>query len=69
MALKNAVDFLNAFRMISGADNYNGGRDAIKAENSNVSSLILICFWVTTIEFFVLSVIFCFFSTISRIKH
>jgi hypothetical protein len=37
MALKNAVDFLNAFRMVSGADNFNGGRDAIKAENSNVS--------------------------------
>jgi hypothetical protein len=37
MALKNAVDFINAFRMISGADNFNGGRDAIKAENSNVS--------------------------------
>lgn len=37
MALKNAVDFVNAFRMISGADNFNGGRDAIKAENSNVN--------------------------------
>lgn len=36
MAMKSAIDFLNAFRMISQSDNYYGGRDSLKAENSNV---------------------------------
>lgn len=36
-AVKTAVDFLNAFRMVTGADNYHGGRDVLKSENSNVS--------------------------------
>ncbi len=51
MALKNAVDFLNAFRMISGADNFNGGRDAIKAENSNVKTLEIIHVVVNSLDF------------------
>lgn len=38
MALKNSIDFLNAFRMVSQADTYFGGRDALKAENSNVKN-------------------------------
>ena len=36
MAMKSAIDFLNAFRMVTNSDNYYGGRDALKAENSNV---------------------------------
>lgn len=35
-AVKTSVDFLNAFRMVTGADNYHGGRDVLKSENSNV---------------------------------
>jgi hypothetical protein len=41
LALKSSLDFLNAFRITSQADNYFGGRDVIKAENSNVSFFLL----------------------------
>lgn len=36
LSLKSSIDFLNAFRAISHADNYFGGRDVVKAECSNV---------------------------------
>jgi len=35
--LKSVLDFLNAFRMNFQTDNYFGGRDILKAENSNVT--------------------------------
>lgn len=37
-ALKTTLEFIDAFRMVSQADNYYGGRDVLKAENSNVGS-------------------------------
>lgn len=37
MILKQSIDFLNAFRMITQADSYHGGREILKAENSTVN--------------------------------
>ena len=34
--MKDVFDFLNAFRVIIQIDNYFGGREIIKAENSNI---------------------------------
>ena len=42
MILKQSIDFLNSFRMITQADNYYGGRDVLKAENSTVNHLLII---------------------------
>ena len=36
LALKSALDFVNAFRINSERDNYFGGRDILKSENTNV---------------------------------
>jgi len=54
MALKNAVDFLNAFRMVTNADNYYGGRDPLKAENSNVKKIFLKFFLIFRFSLFLI---------------
>lgn len=35
-SLKSVLEYLNFLRVVSGADNYFGGRDILKAENTNV---------------------------------
>jgi hypothetical protein len=37
LSLKEILDYLNAFRVISAADNYFGGREILKAETTNVN--------------------------------
>lgn len=36
LTLKEVVDCLNAFRAITQADNYFGGREILKSENANI---------------------------------
>ena len=36
LSLKEILDYLNAFRVISAADNYFGGREILKAESTNI---------------------------------
>lgn len=39
-ALKSVLDFVNAYRIRGDQDNYFGGRDILKSENTNVSAFL-----------------------------
>jgi hypothetical protein len=39
-ALKSVLEFVNAYRIVTEKDNYFGGRDILKSENTNVGFLV-----------------------------